>query len=55
MHKPNNPVHWREWDADALAEALKDVVPEVHIVGDAAKVDYIQGAIHTAWQAATKL
>ncbi|WP_280458567.1 FAD-dependent oxidoreductase [Nocardia carnea] len=38
-----------------LAEALKDVVPEVHIVGDAAKVDYIQGAIHTAWQAATKL
>ncbi|MBF6347429.1 FAD-dependent oxidoreductase [Nocardia flavorosea] len=38
-----------------LAEGLKDVVPEVHIVGDAAKVDYIQGAIHTAWQAATKL
>ncbi|NKY60745.1 FAD-dependent oxidoreductase [Nocardia flavorosea] len=38
-----------------LAEALKGVVPEVHVVGDAAQVDYIQGAIHTAWQAATKL
>ncbi|WP_280437037.1 FAD-dependent oxidoreductase [Nocardia carnea] len=38
-----------------LAEALDGVVPEVHIVGDAAKVDYIQGAIHTAWQVATTL
>ncbi|WP_280423751.1 FAD-dependent oxidoreductase [Nocardia carnea] len=38
-----------------LAEALDGVVPEVHIVGDAAKVDYIQGAIHSAWQVATTL
>lgn len=38
-----------------LAEALEGVVPEVHVVGDAVQVDYIQGAIHTAWQAATKL
>lgn len=38
-----------------LAEALKGVVPEVHVVGDAAQVDYIQGAIHTAWQVATAL
>ncbi|MFI1462451.1 oxidoreductase [Nocardia carnea] len=38
-----------------LAEALEGVVPEVHVVGDAVQVDYIQGAIHTAWQVATKL
>lgn len=38
-----------------LAEALEGVVPEVHVVGDAVQVDYIQGAIHTAWEAATKL
>src|SRR5690606_18504886 len=41
--------------AAELAEALKGVVPEVHVVGDAVQVDYIQGAIHTAWEAATKL
>ena len=38
-----------------LAEALAGVVSDVHIVGDAAEVDYIQGAIHTAWQVATTL
>ncbi|WP_280417340.1 FAD-dependent oxidoreductase [Nocardia carnea] len=38
-----------------LAEALEGVVPEVHVVGDAVQVDYIQGAVHTAWEAATKL
>ncbi|NKY31520.1 FAD-dependent oxidoreductase [Nocardia speluncae] len=38
-----------------LAQALEGVVSEVHVVGDAAQVDYIQGAIHTAWQVATKL
>ncbi|WP_063059690.1 oxidoreductase [Nocardia sienata] len=38
-----------------LADALAGVVPEVHVVGDAAAVDYIEGAIHTAWKVATTL
>ncbi|MEU4312796.1 FAD-dependent oxidoreductase [Nocardia sp. NPDC024068] len=38
-----------------LAEALTGVVPEVYVVGDAGQVDYIQGAIHTAWQVARQL
>ncbi|MFI5717617.1 FAD-dependent oxidoreductase [Nocardia sp. NPDC051750] len=38
-----------------LADALAGVVPEVHVVGDAVAVDYIQGAIHTAWKVATEL
>ncbi|WP_433490225.1 FAD-dependent oxidoreductase [Nocardia grenadensis] len=38
-----------------LAEALAGTVPEIHVVGDAAKVDYIQGAIHSAWDVATEL
>lgn len=38
-----------------LAEALVGTVPEIHVVGDAAKVDYIQGAIHSAWEVATEL
>ena len=42
--------------ADApLAEQLEGKVPEVHVVGDATSVDYIEGAIHTAWAVATKL
>ncbi|MEU1980856.1 FAD-dependent oxidoreductase [Nocardia sp. NPDC019395] len=41
--------------ATQLADALAGVVPEVHVVGDAAKVDYIQGAIHTAWKVAAEL
>ena len=38
-----------------LAAALEGVVPEVHVVGDAGRVDYIEGAIHTAWDVATKV
>lgn len=38
-----------------LAEALVGTVSEIQVVGDAAKVDYIQGAIHTAWEVATEL
>ncbi|WP_416562199.1 FAD-dependent oxidoreductase [Nocardia testacea] len=38
-----------------LAEALVGTVPEIHVVGDAAKVDYIQGAIHSAWEVAAEL
>ncbi|WP_227983242.1 FAD-dependent oxidoreductase [Nocardia spumae] len=38
-----------------LADALEGVVPEVHVVGDAAEVDYIEGAIRTAWQVGTRL
>ncbi|NUP25515.1 MAG: FAD-dependent oxidoreductase [Nocardia sp.] len=38
-----------------LADALAGVVPEVHVVGDAAEVDYIQGAIHSAWRVASGL
>lgn len=37
-----------------LADALAGVVPEVHVVGDAGAVDYIEGAIHSAWKVATK-
>ncbi len=36
-----------------LAEALAGTGPEVHVVGDAGSVDYIEGAIHTAWRVAT--
>ncbi len=39
----------------SLAEALEGAVPEVHVIGDAAEVDYIQGAIHSAWKVAAKL
>ncbi|MBC7304918.1 MAG: oxidoreductase, partial [Nocardia sp.] len=38
-----------------LADALAGVVPEVYVVGDAVEVDYIEGAIHTAWKVATAL
>ena len=38
-----------------LATALEGRVPEVHVVGDAGAVDYIEGAIHTAWKVATEL
>ncbi|MEV3961340.1 FAD-dependent oxidoreductase [Nocardia sp. NPDC050193] len=38
-----------------LAETLAGTVPEIHVVGDAANVDYIQGAVHTAWEVATEL
>lgn len=35
-----------------LADALAGVVPDVRVVGDASEVDYIEGAMHTAWKAA---
>jgi len=38
-----------------LADALIGVVPELHVVGDAVGVDYIEGAIHTAWKVGTTL
>ncbi len=38
-----------------LADALAGMVPEVHVVGDAGSVDYIEGAIHSAWKVATAL
>ncbi|MCK0439947.1 NAD(P)/FAD-dependent oxidoreductase [Gordonia alkaliphila] len=41
--------------AAPLADQLRPLVPEVHVVGDAGAVDYIQGAIHTAWPVASAL
>lgn len=38
-----------------LADALAGLVPEVHVVGDAGSVDYIEGAIHSAWKVAAAL
>ncbi|NKY88237.1 oxidoreductase [Nocardia veterana] len=38
-----------------LAEALAGVVPEVHVIGDAAEVGYIEGAMHGAWRVATAI
>jgi NADPH-dependent 2,4-dienoyl-CoA reductase/sulfur reductase-like enzyme len=38
-----------------LADALVGVVSNVQVVGDAVEVDYIEGAIHTAWKVATTL
>jgi len=37
-----------------LADALGEIAP-VHVVGDAGSVDYIQGAIHSAWRLAPTL
>jgi 2,4-dienoyl-CoA reductase-like NADH-dependent reductase (Old Yellow Enzyme family) len=33
-----------------LADALRDQGVEVHVVGDAGEVGYIEGAIHSAWR-----
>ena len=33
-----------------LADALRDRGVEVHVVGDAGEVGYIEGAIHSAWR-----
>lgn len=41
--------------AAPLAEQLEGRVPEIHVVGDAADVSYIEGAIHSAWNVATVL
>ncbi|MER5838557.1 hypothetical protein ABT116_49900, partial [Streptomyces sp. NPDC002130] len=38
-----------------LADALIGVVSDVHVVGDAVNVDYIEGAMHTAWKVAMDL
>jgi NADPH-dependent 2,4-dienoyl-CoA reductase/sulfur reductase-like enzyme len=38
-----------------LADALRDRDAEVHVVGDAADVGYIEGAIHSAWRVARAL
>lgn len=41
--------------AAPLADQLAASAAEVHVVGDATAVDYIEGAIHTAWKVASKL
>ena len=41
--------------AAPLAEQLEGRMPEVHVVGDAADMGYIEGAIHSAWNVATTL
>ncbi|MFD6895515.1 FAD-dependent oxidoreductase [Rhodococcus sp. NPDC060086] len=41
--------------AAPLADQLADSGLDVRIVGDAGSVDYIEGAIHTAWKVATAL
>ncbi len=41
--------------AAPLEERLKGIVEDVRVVGDAGSVDYIQGAIHTAWKVASDL
>lgn len=39
----------------ALADRLRALDLEVHVVGDAADVGYIEGAIHSAWSVAASL
>ncbi|MFI0353218.1 FAD-dependent oxidoreductase [Actinomadura sp. 9N407] len=41
--------------AAPLADELAQAGVEVHLVGDADEVNYIQGAIHSAWKVATTL
>jgi pyruvate/2-oxoglutarate dehydrogenase complex dihydrolipoamide dehydrogenase (E3) component len=38
-----------------LADELRAAGVEVHVVGDAAEVGYIEGAIHSAWRVARAL
>lgn len=38
-----------------LADALRGLGVEVHVVGDAAEVGYIEGAVRSAWKVATEL
>ena len=38
-----------------LADTLQARGVEVHVVGDAQDVGYIEGAFHTAWPVATAL
>ena len=39
----------------SLADAIEALGVEVHVVGDAAEVGYIEGAIHSAWRVARAL
>jgi hypothetical protein len=39
----------------SLADVIHALGIEVHTVGDAAEVGYIEGAIHTAWRVARTL
>ncbi|NLV79811.1 MAG: FAD-dependent oxidoreductase [Rhodococcus sp.] len=41
--------------AAPLADRLADSGLDVRVVGDAGKVDYIEGAVHTAWKVATDI
>lgn len=41
--------------ADHLAAELRALDVEVHLVGDAAGVGYIEGAVHSAWRVAAAL
>ncbi|MFZ2528162.1 MAG: FAD-dependent oxidoreductase [Rhodococcus sp. (in: high G+C Gram-positive bacteria)] len=41
--------------AAPLADRLADSGLDVRIVGDAGEVDYIEGAVHTAWKVATDI
>ncbi|WP_290705216.1 MULTISPECIES: FAD-dependent oxidoreductase [Gordonia] len=41
--------------AAPLAAQLENLVDQVHVVGDAASVDYIEGAIHSAWAVASAI
>lgn len=41
--------------AAPLVEQLGDFAADIHVVGDATQVDYIEGAIHTAWKVAAEL
>jgi NADPH-dependent 2,4-dienoyl-CoA reductase/sulfur reductase-like enzyme len=38
-----------------LAASLAELAVEVHVVGDAADVGYIEGAVHSAWAVAARL
>ena len=39
----------------SLAEALRGRGVDVHVVGDAGEVGYIEGAVHSAWRTAATL
>ncbi|MGN0122872.1 MAG: FAD-dependent oxidoreductase, partial [Rhodococcus sp. (in: high G+C Gram-positive bacteria)] len=41
--------------AAPLAEELAGSGVDVRVVGDAGRVDYIEGAVHSAWKVATEL
>jgi hypothetical protein len=57
--------HRARVDAVVMADAVHATAPladeldalgfEVHVIGDASHVGYIEGAIHTAWQVARSI